>query len=73
MRFSHAFGPLDAIGSKFCVVTPATNWPRLFTMLIRKSFVHTTSSFALVGALERFSGVSQASGPFLGGIDFLHD
>jgi hypothetical protein len=31
--------------------------------------VHTTSSFALIGALERFSGVSQAFGPFLGGID----
>ena len=42
-------------------------------MLIGKSFVHTPSSFALVGALERFLGVSLAFGLFLGGIDFLHD
>jgi hypothetical protein len=63
-RISPAFGSLDAIGSKFCVVTSPTNQPRLFTMLIKNYFAYNPSSFALVGALERFSGVSQASGPF---------
>ena len=42
-------------------------------MLIGKRFVYTTSSFALVGALERFLGVSHALEPLLSGIDFLHD
>jgi hypothetical protein len=71
--FHMLFGALDAIGSKICVVTSLTDWLGPFTMLIRESFLQTTSSFVLVGALERFSGVSQAFEAFLGGIDFLHD
>jgi hypothetical protein len=42
-------------------------------MLIVKKIVHTPSSFAPVGALECSLGVSLAFGPFLDGIDFLHD
>ena len=44
-------------------------------MLFRESFVDTPSSFALAGALELSSGVSQAFELFLSGVhvDFLYD
>ena len=48
--FHMLFGALDAIGSKICVVTSLTDWLGPFTMLIRESFLQTTSSFVLVGA-----------------------
>ena len=70
--FLHVLGPSNAIDSKFCVVTASSDSPRLFATLIRSFLVHTTSGFTLVGALGRFSGVSQAFGPFSKGIDSMH-
>jgi hypothetical protein len=42
-------------------------------MLVGEKFVYTTSSFGSVGSLESENLEKLVSGPFLKGIEILHD